>query len=309
MQKKIFIIFTIILIQFNLQAGNNSHIKLILSDGFSCSLDKFFINALPGENVEINLETSSEGSILGIANFGDLVSNENGKWQIVAPLKSGSYYLTFTEKTSGETLQITLFVNVPATQKNGEYLNKYRIGKYPENGYKKDLDYTKPEGFIEVTEKNKNIFITPHFQLKQFLCKQKSGWPKYVIIKPKLLIKLELLLAELNKSGRNVKTLVIMSGYRTPYYNKLIGNVKFSRHVFGCAADIYVDNNSDGVIDDLNSDGKNDMDDEMVLFKIINSFDKDPNFSELIGGVGNYKKNSRHTYFIHIDTRGYKARW
>ena len=100
-----------------------------------------------------------------------------------------------------------------------------------------------------------------------------------------------------------------MSGYRTPYYNKKIGNVKYSRHVYGNAADVYVDINGDGVIDDLNSDGKNNMDDGLVLFKIVNSFDKDPGFNELLGGIGKYKKNSRHTYFIHIDTRGYKARW
>jgi len=309
MQKKILIIFTIILIQFNLQAGNNSHIKLLLSNGFSCSLDRFFINTMPGEVVDINLETTADGSISGIADFGNFSETRNGKWQIKAPQESGSYSITFSEKISGETLKLTLFVQVPAKQINGEYLNKYRIGKYPENGYKKNADYSKPEGFIEVTEKNKNIFITPHFQLKQFLCKQKSGWPKYIIIKPELLVKLELLLAELNKNDRDINTLVIMSGYRTPYYNKKIGNVKFSRHVFGNAADVYVDTNHDGVIDDLNNDGKCNMDDEMVMYKIVNSFDKDSDFSELIGGAGIYKKNSRHTYFIHIDTRGYKARW
>jgi len=309
MQKKALIFFTVILIQFNLLADNNSHIKLILRDNFSIDLSRFFINAMPGEVVDINLEITTHGSISGIADFGNLSEIENGKWQIKAPQKSGSYSITFSEKVSGETLKLTLFVQVPATQKNGEYLNQYRIGKYPENGYKKNADYSKPEGFIEVTEKNKNIFITPHFQLKQFLCKQKSGWPKYVIIKPELLVKLELLLDELNKNGRDINTLVIMSGFRTPFYNKNIGNVKFSRHVFGNAADVYVDTNHDGVIDDLNNDGKYNLDDEMVMYKIVNSFDKDSNFSELIGGAGIYKKNSRHTYFIHIDTRGYKARW
>lgn len=309
MQNKIIIILTIILIQFNLNANNNSHIKLKLSDDYSISLSKFFINALPGEVVEINLETTNEGSISGVADFGNLIEKEKGEWEIIAPIKSGNYSITFSDNVSGETLQLALFVNRPATQINGEYLNKYRIGKYPESGYKNNADYNKPEGFIEVTEQNKNLFITPHFQLKQFLCKQKSGWPKYVIIKPKLLIKLELLLAELNKNGNEINTLVIMSGYRTPYYNKLIGNVKYSRHIFGNAADVYVDINGDGVIDDLNNDGKHNMDDENILYKIINSFDNDPSFSELIGGAGNYKKNSRHTFFIHIDTRGYKARW
>lgn len=100
-----------------------------------------------------------------------------------------------------------------------------------------------------------------------------------------------------------------MSGYRTPYYNKSIGNVKFSRHVFGDAADIYVDEDLDGVIDDLDNNGKHDMADALVIHSIINKMENDPENEHLVGGMGSYKKNTAHTYFIHVDTRGYKARW
>jgi hypothetical protein len=304
------IVISIFFIQLNLLAvGSDTSIKLKLSDSLSVSLTRFFISALPGEKVTVQLESENINTISTTSGFGGIIELGNGKWQITAPTKSGTYFVTFSEKSTGETLKITLFVLVPVSQMNGEYLNRYRIGKYPENGYKNDPSYNKPKGFIEVTAENKELFITPHFQLKQFLCKQKSEWPKYLIVDQKLLVKLELLLSELNKSDKNIKTLVIMSGYRTPYYNKKIGNVKYSRHVYGNAADVYVDINGDGVIDDLNSDGKNNMDDGLVLFKIVNSFDKDPGFNELLGGIGKYKKNSRHTYFIHVDTRGYKARW
>jgi hypothetical protein len=42
-------------------------------------------------------------------------------------------------------------------------------------------------------------------------------------------------------NGHNVDGLTIMSGYRTPFYNRAIGNVPNSRHVFGGAADFYID--------------------------------------------------------------------
>ena len=47
-----------------------------------------------------------------------------------------------------------------------------------------------------------------------------------------------------------------MSGYRTPFYNRSIGNqTRFSRHVYGDAADIYADDDGDGKMDDLDGDG------------------------------------------------------
>ena len=45
-----------------------------------------------------------------------------------------------------------------------------------------------------------------------------------------------------------------MSGYRPPF--SAIGNVQYSRHVWGGAADFYIDQSpKDGVMDDLNKDG------------------------------------------------------
>ncbi len=70
-----------------------------------------------------------------------------------------------------------------------------------------------------------------------------------------------------------------------------------------------MDENHDGVIDDLNKDNKHTMSDAEVLHKIVSRYDNDPDYEHLMGGLGKYNKNSVHTYFIHVDTRGYKARW
>jgi len=310
MKKTILLIFSTLLLKIGLFANSNiSGIEFKLENGYWVSIEQSFIAVLPKQRFEIELKSENINNLVLSKSAGVIDAYEPGKWFFIAPEESGSYQLSFVDSVTSKTFEMVLFVKVPVTQMKGEYLNKYRIGKYPDNSFKGKKNYKKPTGFIEVTEENKDLFITPHFQLKQFLCKQKSGWPKYVLLNPKLLIKLEYLLTELNKDGRNIKTLFIMSGYRTPFYNKSLGNVKFSRHVFGDAADIYVDENHDSVIDDLNHDGKHSMSDEMVIYKIVNSFDNDPKFKHLVGGMGKYNKNSRHTYFVHIDTRGYKARW
>lgn len=54
---------------------------------------------------------------------------------------------------------------------------------------------------------------------------------------------LEFILEKVNAQGYRWETFCVMSGYRTPYYNKAIGNVRYSRHLWGDAADIFIDEN------------------------------------------------------------------
>ena len=310
MYKTTLYIFSLLFTMLSLTVtGGNGDIKYKAGEGLWIDMERFFVTSLPGETVTIKLKSENNSPVTAEAEFGPVTMVQPGKWQFTAPRKSGNYEIVFTNTVSKNRFTLVLFVLVPSGNMKGAYLNGYKIGTYPDKLLKGNKIYKKPEGFIEVTNDNKNIYITPHFRLKQFLCKQQSGWPKYLIIQPKLLIKLEYLLSALNKDGRDIKTLFIMSGYRTPSYNKSLGNVKFSRHMYGDAADVYVDENHDDVIDDLNNDGNHDMKDALLIWKIINSFDNDPRFATLIGGMGKYKKNARHTYFIHVDTRGYRARW
>ena len=125
-----------------------------------------------------------------------------------------------------------------------------------------------------------------------------------------ILNKLEYLLVQVNKKGFYADTFHIMSGYRTPYYNKMLGNVELSRHVFGDAADIYIDvNPRDGQMDDLNGDGRVNIKDANLLYNTVEESYNNREYKEYIGGLGLYRKTSSHSPFIHIDTRGYKARW
>jgi uncharacterized protein YcbK (DUF882 family) len=73
-------------------------------------------------------------------------------------------------------------------------------------------------------------------------------WPKYLCCAEDLVDKLELLIDDLNEHGVQVEHLAVMSGFRTPQYKPAGrsaargGRAKDSRHQFGDAADVYVDN-------------------------------------------------------------------
>jgi hypothetical protein len=124
------------------------------------------------------------------------------------------------------------------------------------------------------------------------------------------LLKLELILQAVNERGYTCDTFHIMSGYRTPYYNKAIGNVKYSRHLWGGAADIFIDENPrDGMMDDLNRDSKIDYRDAAVLYDIIDGLYGKPFYASFVGGLARYRKTPTHGPFVHVDVRGFRARW
>jgi len=101
----------------------------------------------------------------------------------------------------------------------------------------------------------------------------------------------------------------VMSGYRTPFYNKAIGDIEFSMHQWGRAADIFIDKNGDGVMDDLNRDKTVDRLDAVTLANLLDTLSKTRALAPFIGGIGIYGAGPGHGPFVHVDTRPWKARW
>ena len=137
--------------------------------------------------------------------------------------------------------------------------------------------------------------MSPHFRLKDFLCKEAGGYPKYVVVQEDLVLKLESILATLRTRGYAAPTLRLMSGYRTPAYNKAIGNVWYSMHLFGGAADIVVDT-------DLNRDGVIDRGDAVALSRLVNDAAASDE-KQGSGGLGIYGATTAHGPFVHVDVR------
>lgn len=253
---------------------------------------------------------SGGGTFEAAAKGGTLRATGARKWEWQAPAAAGLYPLTVRSKDSGETMRLNLFVLVPASRVKDGRLNGYRFDAYPATPLKGLEIYRPPRGFIEVTAANADTPVSPHFTLRQFLCKQAGGYPKYVVLRELLLLKLELLLEQVNAVGLRCDTFHVMSGYRTPYYNRSIGNVKYSRHVYGGAADVFIDERPrDGQMDDLNGDGKIDVRDAGVLYDLIDRLYGTAIYKPFTGGLGRYKRNAAHGPFVHVDVRGFRARW
>jgi uncharacterized protein YcbK (DUF882 family) len=102
-----------------------------------------------------------------------------------------------------------------------------------------------------------------------------------------------------------------MSGFRTPAYNTELGNeTQWSRHLYGDAADIYLDRDENDEMDDLDGDGESTREDAMVLYRLVDETIDDGAVSgPLIGGLSAYSASGLHGSFVHIDTRGKKIRW
>jgi hypothetical protein len=262
---------------------------------------------LPGEEVEMEVILGSPAAIYSIEiTEGHVEELNSGKWKYTAPETTGLHPVIIKNEADGESILINNFVMYPFDSVENHRINGYRIGPYPPP--KSDI-YSTPSGLIEITEYNENTFLSPHFQLKDFKCKQGSGFPKYVALNERLLYKLEIIIEQVQDQGYECNGLAVMSGYRTPYYNKAIGNVPYSRHVFGDAADIYVDENNDGLMDDLNRDGISNKEDVQVLYSIIEGLKENPWYAPFKGGLGIYDRTTVRTAFLHVDLRGTFARW
>ena len=208
---------------------------------------------------------------------------------------------------------VAVITLVPLTAKQGGRIGTYRIGSWPfERGGAPKAIYEPPPGLVKVTPENMNLWVSEHIQLKDFITKgQNDVWPKYVAMQPRELDKVELTLQELGKMGHPVKNIFVVSGFRTPSYNESggdpTGRASLSRHMYGDAMDIAVDNDGDGFMDDLNGDGRVNVADAHIIGEAADRVEKA--HPELVGGIGIYTPTGAHHGFVHIDTRGYRARW
>jgi uncharacterized protein YcbK (DUF882 family) len=234
---------------------------------------------------------------------------------LAAPADPGIYKLAVQlGKISKPVEDLRVITMVPFTRKKNDRIGLYYLGSWPyESGGKpRSASYANPSGFIEVTRENRSTAVSEHFKLGDFLTKdQYDVWPKYLLLEPKLLDKLELTIQELQKQGYRVDHVFVMSGFRTPRYNKGGGNTggraNLSRHMYGDGTDVYVDNDRNGQPDDLNRDGRVDIKDAKVFGDAAEKVERQ--YPALVGGIGIYKACCGHGPFTHIDTRGYRARW
>ena len=268
-------------------------------NGEALPMQTWFATVMPGQELNIALPSGYAMRIDG--KFKSRRGAINA-WR--APDIAATTDIVILKPNGDLANQLTVFTLEPAANLRNGRLNGYRIGAYPKDAA--------PAGYIRLNgPSDLESKVSPHFRVGQFICKQQPGhWPKYVLVTPALLTRLESVLTELNQSGRTeADTLFVMSGYRTPFYNTAIRGAKKSRHMYGDAADVYVDvAPNDGVMDDLSGDGRITKTDANWLFDFASGvFSKREDIPQ--GGIGAYKANAVHGPFVHIDGRGKRARW
>jgi hypothetical protein len=238
---------------------------------------------------------------------GETVADLPGAWNVLLRVRD----------QVREVADLVVLTPVPADLIEGGRIGSYLIGEWPEGTARpaglRTSEYDPPRGLIAVTPENMGLPISKHLVLGDFLTKgQEDVWPKYVVISPAVLDKLELTLQELGRMGYPVENVGIISAFRTPHYNAhggaTGGRGAVSRHMYGDAIDFYIDNNRDGQMDDLTGNGRVTMEDLRLIAEAAERVEQQ--YPELVGGIGVYRpRPGAHSGFVHIDTRGTRARW
>jgi uncharacterized protein YcbK (DUF882 family) len=149
---------------------------------------------------------------------------------------------------------------------------------------------------VPIKDQQLALPLSAHYRLADFLCKGHRG---VVAVNPNLVAKLESLIGSLRSDGYQVRKLRLLSGFRTPGYNRAIGNrTNRSRHLHGDAADV--------LADDFNRDGRMDRKDAQILMAAVDRIDV---LVPLRGGAAIYPPGPGHGWFVHTDTRGQSIRW
>ncbi len=272
--------------------------------------------ALPGAAVEFPIEISGDDptalSYQWVTTSDSTVTTPllavHGS-SFVAPDKAGFYRLAIVHGADRQVIgEPTLAVMVPFARKTGAVLNGYRIGHYLAERFG---HHDHPVGFLEVRRADVNLKVSAHLKLGDFLThdNQADVWPKYVALNPRLLDKIELVLAKIGARARFSTTsgddgasdvaFDVHSGFRTPAHNSGVWRAaRDSRHQYGDAADLAID--ADG-------DGRVTLNDEILVARAVDQVEDE--HPDLVGGLGLYTSRHYRTPYVHIDTRGTRSRW
>ncbi|HJU89585.1 MAG TPA: D-Ala-D-Ala carboxypeptidase family metallohydrolase [Gemmatimonadaceae bacterium] len=266
--------------------------------------------AMPGAPVEYPIRLSGDPTALAYewVRIADATSIEIPRPlagdTVTAPREPGFYHLALVRDGVRRILNdLTVAVMLPFEEKRGATIDGYRIGTYVAEmvgGSGND----RPAGFVKVTPADEALSISKHLRMADFLTQDgQTTWPRYAAVSPRVLDKLELVLAEL-ASWRGDSTPVgievdVHSAYRSPSYNRVVRSAaRDSRHQYGDAVDVAID---------ANGDGRFTLRDARLVARAVDAVEA--KYPDLVGGMGVYaSRRIRHPY-VHIDARGQRARW
>lgn len=268
--------------------------------------------ALPGDEVEFPLEVSGDPIALSYTWVSSRDSMPADSIRPVigasftAPAAPGFYRLAILRGAERQVIpEPALAVMVPFSHRVRGVLNGYRIGTYLADRL---THHDHPSGFLQVGAADVDLRVSTHLRLGDFITHDAQGdvWPKYVALNPRLLDKLELVLAKIDARVRVARpdaapdvAFDVHSGFRTPAHNAGVWRAaRDSRHQYGDAADLAIDANGDGRVTYV---------DQLLVTRAVDQVELE--HPDLVGGLGVYTSGRYHTPYVHIDARGTRSRW
>lgn len=279
--------------------------------GLHIDSEIFFVALMPHQKVELGI-TPKENvkSISWMVTGGTLTDESDTRKTYTAPSRPGDYEIEIKARMGEERVhaKIKVFVMVPRSRMENGYLEGYHMGDYPDPGNRKGSDFQPPDGFIRVTSENKDRLVSENYKLGDFVCHSGGGYPKFIVLDETLVFKLEIVTKEFRRLGLLKGKMAFLSAFRSPAYNA--GRARFSRHMWGAAVDIYIDeDNKRGWMDDITRDGMIDIRDAILVYKVIEAVEQRGDFQGVKGGLGIYPAKSNHGPFVHMDVRTTSYRW
>ncbi len=268
---------------------------------------EFATYVLPAEHLDICLIAEGADAMLVESAAGTLDKVGGCRWIWTAPDSPGLIQLSISENGTTQML-LNVFVMTPADSVVDGAIEGYRIGEYPPQVEDSPVTLP-PDGYIRVTEDLLGVNVSPNFKLGQFVEQQNDQFPKYVVLRERLLLKLEAFLEYLNEVEVTAESFSVVRGYITPAENSALGGNRDSRHIYGGAATFIVDNDGDGRMDDINNNGSLNRADGVVLFDLADELFSRPGKEYLKGGLYLYDDASLNTTLLMMDARGFRRRW
>jgi hypothetical protein len=255
--------------------------------------------ALPGDTLEL----TSEGRYAWSFGSGSPLTAEGSSVAWTAPRSHGITRLTLSDSSS--VTQYTIIIPVEGCRWRTTTLNSFPVGLYGDGNTREHL----PGQFIELREADRGARVSTHLTLGEFLGHTEGEYPQYIVLDLELVDKLEALVAEAGEHYPEPLDVNVMSGYRTPAYNREIGNeTDFSAHLYGKAADIWMEGfPPNNLMDDMDRNKRVDVSDGEFLVEMVRVLEA--RGTVCVGGASAYRWTPQHGPFVHVDVRGRPATW
>lgn len=233
-----------------------------------------------------------------------------GDHRLQAPAMPGFYRLALLREGERQLVEgLTVTVLIPFEEKRGSTLRGVRLGTWAGERGGRAARAALPDGFFQVADATLELPISKHLRLGDLLTTPETpgpGRPAFATLDPRLLDKLELVMAELQRSlaesgasSAAPPRLLVNSGFRAPAYNRTVrGAASDSRHQYGDAADVRID---------LDGDGRFTHAEARQVARAVEAVERE--HPQLAGGLGLYTSRRYRSPYVHIDARGKRARW